>query len=334
MLNVAIIGLGTISFIHKEAIEKSKLAKIVAVCDIDESKKSIYGGINFYTDVEVMFTKQNIDCVHICLPHYLHLPIILKCAEHGINIFTEKPLVLNYEEATRTFDIEKKYNIKIGVCLQNRYNTTSIEIKSILQSGKYGKFLGSKGIVTWSRTIDYYNAAPWRGIMALAGGGVMMNQSIHTLDLLSYITCKYFESVKAKVANFTLEQTEIEDTVMAHFKYKNSDATSMYFATIGYTNNSSIEIEVIFENAFFKIYDNKLYKYDINSTEATLLCEDQKLEGSKCYYGASHAIAIDTFYNAIINNTNDYISVKDGAYSLKIIEAIVKSSEQKLEVQL
>lgn len=330
MLKVAIIGLGTVSPVHKKAIEDSEFAKLVAVCDIDKDKKSMVEGVNFYTDIEEMLDSEKLDCVHICLPHFLHFPAIVKCAKKGINVFTEKPLTLNYEEATKLFDLEETYHIKIGVCLQNRYNATSIKLKSLMQSKDYGKFLGSKGLVTWSRTMDYYNAAPWRGKINLAGSGVLMNQSIHTLDLLSYIGGD-FDKINAKVTNFTLPLTEIEDTVVAHLKYKDSEATSIYFATIGYCTNSNIEIEMVFEKASFKIFDKKLYKYDIATSERELICEDKNPEGLKHYYGASHFFAIDSFYAAIINNTNDYINVRQAAVSLKLIETIMESSQDNTE---
>lgn len=102
-------------------------------------------------------------------------------------MFSEKPISLNYEEAKSIFHLEEKNKVKIGVCLQNRYNKTVIELKKQLDQGDYGRFLGTKGMVTWSRTMDYYDEAIWRGKKAQSGGGVMINQAIHTLDLLSYL---------------------------------------------------------------------------------------------------------------------------------------------------
>ena len=330
MLKVAIIGLGTVSPVHKQAIEDSEFAKLVAVCDIDKDKKSMAEDVNFYTDIEEMLDSEELDCVHICLPHFLHLSTIVKCAKKGINVFTEKPLTLNYEEATQLFDLEETYHIKIGVCLQNRYNATSIKLKSLMHNKDYGKFLGSKGIVTWCRTMDYYNTAPWRGKIKLAGSGVLMNQTIHTLDLLSYIGGD-FDKINAKVTNFTLPLTEIEDTVVAHLKYKDSEATGIYFATIGHCTNSNVEIEMVFEKVSFKIFDNKLYKYDTTTSEQEFICEDKKLDGSKHYYGASHFFAINSFYAAIVNKTNDYVNVRQAAVSLKLIETIMESSQDNTE---
>ncbi|OON99190.1 MAG: hypothetical protein ATN35_01855 [Epulopiscium sp. Nele67-Bin004] len=320
MLKVAIIGMGTISGIHKNAIDKSEYAELTAVCDTDSSKA--VDGVNFYTDIDEMLDNENLDCVHICLPHYLHYSTILKCADKKINVFVEKPLTLNYEEAEKLFGLDKKEGVKIGVCFQNRYNNTVQKLRELIKDIPKDEFLGSKGIVTWKRDMSYYDEAPWRGKMELSGGGVMINQSIHTIDLLSYLGGD-FESVYADIDNFTLPDIDVEDSVMANFDYKNSAANSVFFATIGYCANSNVELEFVFKDEIYKISDNKLYSC---KNEPVLICEDQTLEGSKHYYGASHITAIESFYKSIINDTDDYVSMKEGAYSLKLIENIVKSS--------
>ncbi len=333
MLKVAIIGAGTIAPIHKHAISISENAELVCVCDTDESTFSMFEGVKTYTDIDEMLEKETLDCVHICLPHYMHVDVAIKCAKKGIHVFTEKPVALTYEEATKLFTIEEDYNVKVGVCLQNRYNTTSVKLKEIFDSSDKSKFLGTKGIVTWHRNSDYYKKAPWRGKMALAGGGAVINQSVHTLDLLSFIAGE-FKTVESKVANFSLKETEIEDSVMARMKYKDSDASSIFFATIGFCSNSSVKIDLVYEDVTYKMADSKLYKQDMKTGEETLLCEDQKLPGSKHYYGASHFIAIDSFYKAIINNTNEYVSVKEAAYPIKVLDNIRLSDELRKEMEI
>lgn len=321
MLKVAIIGLGTVSVIHKSAIEMSTKAKLVAVCDINPDKKEGYS-VPFYTSIEEMLEKEDIDCVHICLPHYLHVPIIKLCAEYKVHIFTEKPVALDYVQALELFEIEEKFDIKVGVCLQNRYNKTILKLKSLLVINDFGKFLGSKGIVTWNRTMDYYNEAEWRGKKELAGGGVIINQAIHTLDLLSYVIGD-FKSVEGKIGNFSLKETEIEDSVMCRMEYINS-GSALFFATISYAVNSSVELEFVFEKATFLIKDSKLYKIYENDRE--YICEDQKLQGTKHYYGASHIDAINKFHLAILNDNKDYISVVEASKSIKTMDKIFDSS--------
>ena len=96
MLKVAVIGLGDISKIHIPAIQANPNAELVAVCDIDETLKDIRPDVNFYTDYHVMLEKEVLDCVHICLPHYLHYPATKACVEKGVHVFQEKPLVVEH----------------------------------------------------------------------------------------------------------------------------------------------------------------------------------------------------------------------------------------------
>lgn len=331
MLKVAIIGLGTISSIHRYAIENDKRVSLVAVCDIDESKKAEYVDIPFYSNIDDMLSTETLDCVHICLPHYLHAPVVSLCAKKGVHIFTEKPVALSYNEATTLFDLEKAHGVKIGVCLQNRYNETTIVAKKLIENQKYGKFIGSKGIVTWGRTIDYYNENKWRGIMCEAGGGVMINQTVHTLDLLQYIAGS-IKSISGMKNNFSLKETEIEDTVCAYVKY-NDGATGVFFGTIAFCTNSSVEMEFVCEKGTIKMRDNKLH-YHSNEGEIEFLCEDEQFLSTKQYYGAGHKIAIESFYSAIIHNTDEYISLQEGAKAVKIIDKIVLSSDLNKEIKM
>ena len=322
MLNVAIIGMGTISVIHLEAIKLCKNAKLIAVCDTDISLKEIYSEYNFYDDLEMMLKTEKLDVVHICLPHYLHVSAAKLCAQYHVNVFTEKPVALTYNQAQELFELEKQYDIKIGVCLQNRYNNTTIEMKKIIDEKTYGNVLGCKGMVTWNRDMGYYDTKPWRGKMEFAGGGCMINQTVHTLDLMQYLIGDV-KSIKGKIASLHLEEIEVEDTSVAHLDFGNK-VTGIFFATISYCSNSAVEIEIIMEKARVVINNSKLYVYE--NEEVKCICEDQKLEGSKHYYGASHFNCIASFYEAIINENDEYIKVQQAAKPIKLIDKIVESN--------
>ncbi len=331
MLKIAVVGLGTIAPIHLFAISKCENAQIVCVCDIDENKKPQDLDVPFYTDMKEIVKNHEIDCVHICLPHYLHDEAIEFFAKNGINVFTEKPITLNYKRAQKLFSLEKEHNVKIGVCLQNRYNNTTIMLKDLVNKAEYGKVLGAKALITWQRTQQYYDEAPWRGTWHEAGGGCMINQSIHSLDLLEYIVGKA-TAVNAVVGNISLPKVEIEDTVVANLKYENG-ANGIFFATNAYCTSSNVEIEIICEKAMLKMRDNKCYLTE-EGKEETMICEDVKLAGSKHYYGASHYIAISEFYKALNDNSSDYISLTQAARSLHVIDMIQKSSAEKKEMEL
>ncbi|MFA6694369.1 MAG: Gfo/Idh/MocA family oxidoreductase, partial [Bacillota bacterium] len=171
MLKVAVVGLGDVSGIHLAAINGSSNAELVAVCDIDKERQSAACNVNFYSDYQKMLEKESLDCVHVCLPHYLHLPVTKACVEKKVNVYLEKPLTKNVDEGLALIELAKKHSdVKVCVSLQNRLNDSFVELKRIVDSGELGKVLGVKGLVVWHRPKSYYDVKPWRGIMKYAGG--------------------------------------------------------------------------------------------------------------------------------------------------------------------
>lgn len=324
MLKVGIIGLGDVSFIHLMAVRQSPLAELVAACEIDPAKNELVPDAKFYTDYQEMINNERLDCVHICLPHNLHYPVAKACIERGIHVFTEKPLAANIQQAEDFVKLEETNNhVKVGVCFQNRYNKTFQTLQKNVINGEYGKLFGVKGIVSWYRPKSYYDAKPWRGILKRSGGGVMINQAIHTLDLMQLL-CGKIANIRGAISNLLDYGYEVEDTATARITFENG-ATGLFYATNANSVNSSVELEVILEKARFLIKENRLLKINEDGTIEVII-EDDKLSGSKSYYGASHCIAIETFYKCIAENKNDYIHAKDGFVTMKMIDAIVRSS--------
>ena len=254
MLKVAVIGLGDVSGIHLEAIRNSSEAELVAVCDIDESRKEAAPDVNFYTDYLEMLDKEDLDCVHVCLPHYLHFPVTKACVEKGIHVYLEKPMTKDVYEGVELVEFCRKHpNVKVCVSLQNRFNDSFVEMQRIIDSEELGKVVGIKGLVVWNRPKAYYDVKPWRGLMKYAGGGVMINQAIHTMDQMQVIGGE-IESIRGTVDQLVNYGYEVEDTATAHIRFK-SGATGVFFATTTYTNNSSVELQVILEKGKLTIKD-------------------------------------------------------------------------------
>ncbi|NLB99013.1 MAG: Gfo/Idh/MocA family oxidoreductase [Lactobacillales bacterium] len=330
MLRVAIIGLGTISYIHQLGIQQSGLGKLVAVCDSNPSTAGDYADLPFYDNCEEMLEKENLDVVHICLPHDLHAPIAQKCMEYGVNVFLEKPLSLTYEEGLNLSKAVSDSKYKLGVCFQNRYNRTTTKLIDILENQpveEIGSIRAVKGVVTWFRPESYYEAQPWRGQLERAGGGTMINQSIHTLDLMHLfggnpLTCN------GHLLNLLDYKIEVEDTAVARYEFE-ENISGLYFATNSYAVNSPVELEVITERRRFVIKDYKLFEYKYNSDDGVLLESDDIFESTKSYYGQGHLLAIQTFYKAVINKTEDYIHIEDALGSMLMIDMMRKSNETK-----
>lgn len=324
MKKAAVIGLGDIAPIHIGAIAANDEIELCAVCDINPAaKERAPQGIPFYTDYKEMIQKEKPDCVHICLPHYLHYPVAKEAAEMGVNVFCEKPVALNQAQAAEYVQLEKDHpELQIGICLQNRLNETTEKLKELIENETYGKVTGIRGMVPWARPKEYYDVKPWRGKWKTAGGGCMINQSVHTLDLLYYLAGP-IKRLKASVSQVLDYGIEVEDTVTASLEFENG-AHGLFYATNANFKNESVQLAVDMERSSFRMRDNILYQVAEDGTE-TVIVEDRRMPGSKFYYGASHEKLIRKFYNSLETGSGDYIHVADAEMSIRLIDAIQNS---------
>lgn len=333
MMKAAIIGFGTISAVHIDAIAGNPGMELAAICDVNEElAQKVPAGVKFYTDYRQMVEEVKPDVVHNLLPHYLHYPVTKELVEMGCNVFCEKPIALNSQQAEQFCQLEREHpEVKIGVCLQNRMNETTEELKRIIDSGEYGAVIGARGFVPWRRDQGYYQAQPWRGKWKYAGGGSMINQSLHTLDLLYYL-CGDVKKLHAVVGQTNAYGVEVEGDVIARLEFANG-ANGLFFATNNNWTNESVQIRVAMEKAVFHIEDNTLYRVHPDSSREVIL-RAPKLEGIKFYYGASHARLIARFYEAVKENTDDYIHISDGAMVVRLMDSIFRSANTSALVEV
>lgn len=324
MLRVGLIGLGEVSGVHVNAINASECGELVAVCDSDPDRKSEWTEFPFFSDMESMLQKMKLDVVHICLPHYLHQSATELCVKYGAHVYLEKPVAINYEESLKQLELAESTDRKICVSFQNRYNKSFMKLVEILQNEDVGEITSIKGLVTWFRPESYYTSKPWRGRKAEAGYGSIINQSIHTLDLIQLIGGK-LESCKATLSNLTDYDIEVEDTASATFTFQ-SGVKAFFHATNAYTENSSVELQVITEKEKFTIKDSRLYFTNENGRKEVIE-EDDRIPGSKFYYGMGHQILIERFYRSILNHTEDYVHIREAVPSMEMIEMMDRSSK-------
>lgn len=324
MRTAAVIGLGAIAPIHLAAIAANERIELVGVCDVDEGARSrAPEGVPAYADFREMIERERPDCVHVCLPHNLHYPVSRAAAEMGVNVFCEKPLALDDREARDFVGLEAAHpELQMGICLQNRLNETTEELRRIIRGGEYGRVVGIRATVPWSRSREYYEEGPWRGRWAEAGSGVLMNQAIHTLDLMYYLAGPV-RRLRASVSKLLDYDIEVEDTVCAQMEFE-SGARGLFFATNANFANEGVELSVRLEGASFRMRDNVLYRLDGPSGERALV-EDARMPGSKFYYGASHSKLIRRFYESLEDGSGDYVHVSDAYMSLHLIEVIKRA---------
>jgi predicted dehydrogenase len=325
MIQSAVIGLGDISAVHLAAIAAIPGARLIAGCDTDPARKSVLPpGAAFFTDYRELISRVKPDAVHICLPHYLHFPVARDLAEAGFNLFAEKPLALGYREGLEYAGLEEKHGVKIAICLQNRRNPTSEKLKELLDGGSYGRVTGVRGLVAWYRSGDYYRAKPWRGLLAQAGGGNMINQALHTLDLMQYFAGSPLKQVRGMIGRLLDYGIEVEDSASAFMEFENG-ATGLFNGSNANRLDIPAEIEVYTDKgAIFTIrYQSLLLR---EGGEEKILARDGASGPGKAVYGNSHEKLISQFYRVLESGEGDYIHPSDALPVTWLIEAIRESS--------
>jgi predicted dehydrogenase len=186
-----IIGCGVIAPTHVKGIAACPEAELVACCDIDEEKGRKFaadnGDLTFYTDYEQMVADPNVDVVCVCTPSGLHAECVIAAAKAGKNVFCEKPLDIDRDKMTAMIAACREANVKLGCVFQSRTYPDSIKIREAIAAGTLGKMTLGDAFLKDYRSRAYYKSAGWRGTWALDGGGALMNQGVHGVDLLLWL---------------------------------------------------------------------------------------------------------------------------------------------------
>ena len=330
-LRSAIIGFGSVSQTHVAAIKDGNISNITAVCDISSERlavaESALPEVKRYTNYNKLLEDHIADVVHICTPHYLHMPMTVKALQTGHDVFLEKPAGMNVAEIDRIIEVAKDSGKRVCVSFQNRVIPSSWTAKCILDSGELGDIRGIKGLVTWSREGEYYTGSDWRGTWEKEGGGVLMNQSIHTLDLL----CYFGGPIRKAEGTASLRKNkgiiDVDDTAEATIYFENG-ATGVFYATNCFATNSPVEIEVVCEKGSLLIRDDTLYKRV--GRESSVVAENSEIVKGKSYWGAGHLKMINSFYSVLQGGNDYYCDISEALPSMQVIEEIYKNSKKTL----
>lgn len=316
MKKVGIVGCGSISSTHGWSLSQINNVRIAAVSDIVPERAMKFsqdyakGEAWFFQNYEEMLEKADPDVVHICTPHNLHAPMAMAALERGISVFCEKPPAISMEEFEQLGDVSRKNNARLGFCFQNRYNRTIRETDALIEGGTLGNVVAARAFVTWRRDEKYYNT-PWKGKMETSGGGALINQSIHTLDLL----LRYFDepaTVKASAHNHHLSGiVEVEDTVEAWME-STGGRRACFYASTAYGTDAPVILEFQCERGSITIIDKTLTIRDESGKVNTILCEEPPGIG-KGYWGSGHLSCIRDFYDKLDTGEaypNDWYGVR------------------------
>ena len=330
-LQVAVLGCGGISAVHIAALMNIEDIQIAAVCDIRPERAQAAAektGATPYTDWHEVVALPEIDAVHICAPHYLHAPMAIEALGHGKNVLTEKPMATTVEDARKMIAASEKEGAgMLGVIFQNRYNPAVQKVRSIMASGEMGAFKGARAEVCWVRERGYYHDSGWRGSKLTEGAGTLINQSIHTLDLLSYLGGP-ISKVRGSVFTGLLENDiEVEDNAMAVALYEGGQRAIIH-VTNNYVTDAPVEVDLQFEKGVLRLFGPKLYK--VEDGEFVLIEKgDNKKTVGKAYWGTGHAAQIEDYYEYVRRGEKFWLDGREGLPALSLVCSIVSSSEQR-----
>ncbi|MFV0504890.1 MAG: Gfo/Idh/MocA family protein [Lachnospirales bacterium] len=337
MYRVGVIGCGNIFPMHGISINGVKNATVVAVSDVKEDRGNKVAknyNCQFYADYKEMIDKENLDVVHVCTPHYLHPEMVIYALEKGCHVLTEKPMSIKLEDAKAMVDAGTASGKTFGVIFQNRYNPGSVLIKEALEDGTLGKIKGVRLSVTWDRSDEYYSKSDWKGTWDKEGGGVIIDQAIHTFDLMRWFVNSEIDYIDANISNRAHEQIEVEDSAEGVVKFKNGVATAFHCINY-YTYDSPVELELHCENGVANIYGDKGTITLNNNKIFSANREDVVMDygdGVKGYWGVSHIKQIENFYNALDNGTEPDITGKIAYETQKMICGIYDSGKGKTRI--
>ena len=213
----AVVGTNTVGTTHVRVLPQLGNAKLVAVCDSTPAKskaaleKAGQTGIPSYTELDQMLDQEQIDVLHVATPSGDHHRHCMAAIDRGINVICEKPLEITLERIDQLIETADKKKVRLATIFQNRWNDANRAIKQAADEGRFGRLAWAGVFTPWYRPDKYYEDGGWRGTWALDGGGAIMNQSVHNIDLLQWIAGPV-KSVSAYAASRIHPKIETEDT--------------------------------------------------------------------------------------------------------------------------
>ena len=343
VMRVGIIGCGKIGPFHAEALTRIPGAALVACCDSDPDRARVFAqqfGIDIVaTSVDEFFTHGQLDAALICTPHPAHEKLVVAAAEAGVNVLCEKPIAVRLDEADRMIAATDVAGVAFGVIFQRRFWPASQRLRRAIDDGLLGKLtFGSASSLLW-RPQSYFAADPWRGKWATEGGGVMMNQAVHTIDLLQWFMGPAVE-VYGRIA--TLRHgayVDVEDTVAATVTFASGALGSIQALTtiepeFGYRiavhgdNGATASIHEIPEGTQGI---NDLWTFEPGASERAAWASAER---GRPGFPEFHQLQIAEFLDAIRHGRSPAITGRDARNSLAIILGIYESSRTGRPVPL
>lgn len=345
------VGGGVISSTHADAIRSIDGATLVGVADIVEDRAKQLGekyDVNWYTDMNELFARSDVDAIAVCTPSGLHADIAIAAAKAGKHVIVEKPIDVTLAKADAMIGACRDAGVKLSIISQHRFDPATVIVKRYIDEGKFGKLVLGEAAVNWYRSQGYYDSGAWRGTWAMDGGGALTNQGIHTVDLFQYLMGPV-RSVSAHMGTFAHERIEVEDVAVATLQFENGAVGTMVATTAAYPGLST-RIEVFGTGGTAVIEADKLTHLFVKPEEegkssygdrgAINLAANAeeglaggggdltsaRASGVSSARDSAHVLQYKDFLDAVWNNREPLVNGIEGRRPLAIIQAIYQSA--------
>ena len=331
-----LIGCGAIARLHAKAISDIDNAKLVAVYDFNYEfgkKFAEEHNCKVYKTLEELLADSDVEIVNICTPSGLHYEQIIASANAKKNVIVEKPIVITKEQIDKVISAVDENQIKMEVISQLRFTYSIKTLKEAIDAGKLGKIYLADYRMKWYRSPEYYAQAGWRGTWAMDGGGALMNQGIHGIDLIQYV----MGGVKSVFADCrTLKHDiEVEDSANILVEYNNG-AMGVIQATTVAKPGYNRKIEIHAEKGTVVLSDDTIELWDVDDMEKPELGVSMAKSGSSAmdFSEMYHRLQFLDLIDAIENDRRPLIDVYEGKKPVDIILAAYESNKMKKKVEL
>lgn len=338
-LNVGIVGCGTIADIHAQALRQSGNLDLVSVFSRTKEKARTMGEkyqVGWSIDWHAFISNSELDAVSICTPSGNHLDYGELAAKAGKHVIVEKPIEVTLERARQLISVCEEMGVSLAVIYQSRFIPEINELKQKLDEGVIGPVFMGDAYVKWYRDQAYYDNGAWRGTLVLDGGGVLINQAIHTIDLLQWFMGDV-ESIHGNTGTMTHDRLEGEDNATALIRYK-SGAMGIIVGSTSIQPAQPRRIELHGRYGSITLDGDEVHMKKAGESEAVQ--EDEKGAAS----GASSPLAgfsidphkkqFEAIAEAIGAGKEPPVSGKESLKSLAIVLAIYESSKSKITVNM
>ena len=309
--HLGILGGGNISRTHLRAASEIDGVRVAAVCGQNLAKArqlAAEGGAAFYQDLDEFLDHRPMDVVLIGSPSGVHAEQGIAAAKRGLNVLVEKPIDIDVDRADQLIEACEIAGVKLGVFFQDRVAPDLQKLKSVIDSGVLGSPILMSASVRWYRPPEYYEKSQWRGTRALDGGGALMNQGIHTVDLLLWL-CGDVSNVWSRAIT-ALHHVEVEDALVASFEFASGAIGTLEVATSCFPGFSR-RIDMTWSQGTITIEDDKIKSVDLREPIAGLCALPRQTgdEGQRSDERATSPIVSNTQgHRAIIE---DFIQATD-----------------------